>query len=78
MKNKILLIGLLIFCNAAWSQTKLHTEYWSNGTKATEGNVNDKNIRCGEWKWYHDNGNLQTEGSYDEKGNKVGTWTYYY
>ncbi|MEE1204432.1 MAG: hypothetical protein UHN59_09020, partial [Bacteroidales bacterium] len=78
MKNLILSIAVSLVCIAAQAQTKLHTEYWSNGAKATEGNVNEKNIRYGDWKWYHDNGQLQTEGSYDEKGNKIGGWIYYY
>ena len=78
MKSPILFTTLLLCFAAMQAQTKVFTEYWSNGTKATEGTLNQDNIRTGEWTWFHENGNKQTEGSYDDKGNKIGIWTSYY
>ena len=78
MKSPVLFTTLLLCFAAMQAQTKVFTEYWSNGTKATEGTLNQDNIRTGEWTWFHENGNKQTEGSYDDKGNKVGIWTSYY
>lgn len=52
-------------------------EYYDDGKLYAEGKY-EKDVRIGQWKFYHKNGVLRQEGSYNSKGQPEGDWFWYY
>ena len=52
-------------------------EYYEDGNLKAEGSYN-KDIKTGNWNFYHKNRTLEQEGSYTDKGKKEGIWKWYY
>jgi uncharacterized protein len=52
-------------------------EYFDSGKLKAEGNYK-KDIRTGQWKFYHRNKQLEQIGQYDDTGKFIGEWKWYY
>ena len=52
-------------------------EYFDNGNIKAKGNYR-KDIKTGEWKYYHKSGKLEQEGKFNDNGKLIEKWSWYY
>jgi len=57
---------MFLWCEIACAQLTVKSNYYKNGNKESEGQVNEKAQRHGEWKFWNEKGKLQRIENYKD------------
>ncbi len=69
-------LSLLVGCSDQPNGGEMFAEEYPSGKLKARGYIKGKNIRTGEWTFWHENGQKESEGRYVDH-QKVGDWKYW-